>query len=348
MSIWRSGVSFLVLLQSALFLPSRAFGAGGAIQPQRPNVVSTSTDAWAVSHAQHAYGLPDVKPKQKGVLRLDSHGLSFTGKASYSIPHVSILAISNGTERVEMWGMKGRILRMAIPNGGGIAAAGVMHHKESSLTVEFHDSLGGYHAAVFLVPVADAEHVMAAFTPRAEEREGMEALVDAEAPVATVKRDACAGVVPRPGSVLIASPVWEQAEVPASYRALVYEHMIERMQKVKGVTQVLREGEQGAHRGCPQSTVHIAIVSYRPGSQVKRAVMGPAGMFAGTTQMVFHVTMSDQPGAWQVAEDVKATVRGETESKNVADAVAKKVAKSFDTERKKFEKNQAAGGTKLY
>jgi hypothetical protein len=60
--------------------------------------------------------------------------------------------ISSGNERVERWGTTGRIVRMAIPNGGGLAAAAVMHHKVNELTVEFHDARGAYHGTVFFLP----------------------------------------------------------------------------------------------------------------------------------------------------------------------------------------------------
>jgi len=337
---WRSGASLLVLIQAILFLPHHAF-ASAAIQPQRPAPVTSSRkqlteDSWTISHAQHAYGLPEVKPKQKGTLTLDSQNITFAGKAVYRIPRASVIAISDGSERVEMWGMKGRLLRMAIPNGGGLAAAGFMHHKESSLTVEFRDPRGGYHAAVFVVPPADATLAMATFAPRSDDSASTSEPVDITGPVANV----CDGSTVKPGSVLIAAPVWEQVEVPASYRALVYEHLVDRMRRVQGVSQVYREGEPGAQRGCPQSSVRIAIAGFRPGSQVKRAMMGPAGFFAGTTQMNFHVTMSDQAGMWNVNDDVKATVRGESESKNIADSVAKNVAKRYASERAKFEKSQ--------
>lgn len=337
---WRSGASLLVLLQAVLFLPHRAF-ASAAIQPQRSAPAASSPKpssegSWTISHAQHAYGLPEVKPKQKGTLTLDSQNITFAGKAVYRIPRPSVIAISDGSERVELWGMKGRLLRMAIPNGGGLAAAGFMHHKESSLTVEFRDPRGGYHAAVFVVPTGDARLAMATFAPRTDDAASTTEPVDITAPVANV----CDGATVKPGSVLVAAPVWEQVEVPASYRALVYEHLVDRMRRVQGVSQVYREGEPGGQRGCPQSTVRIAIAGFRPGNQVKRAMMGPAGFFAGTTQMNFHVMMSDQAGLWQVNDDVKATVRGESESKNIADSVAKNIAKRYAQERVKFEKSQ--------
>jgi hypothetical protein len=53
---------------------------------------------------------------------------------------------------------------MMIPDGGGLAAAAVMHHRVYDLTVEFHDSRGAYHAAVFVLPGSDATRVLNSYT----------------------------------------------------------------------------------------------------------------------------------------------------------------------------------------
>jgi RNA 3'-terminal phosphate cyclase len=57
--------------------------------------------------------------------------------------------------------------------------------------------------------------------------------------------------------------------------------------------------------------------------------MGPVGFFAGTTQMTFDATITDASGKVSMQEQVKATVRGESESTNVAADVAKKLAKRY-------------------
>src|SRR6266704_1993213 len=127
--------------------------------------VSGSTNApsamWSSQNVQHAYGLPQAKPNDKGTLTVTSEGVSFTGKAErFTIQRPSVIAVSAGNQRVELWGMKGRLLRMAIPDGGGLAAAGVMQHRVDTLTVEFSDSKGGYHGAVFLLPANEAERAV--------------------------------------------------------------------------------------------------------------------------------------------------------------------------------------------
>jgi hypothetical protein len=102
--------------------------------------------------------------KEKGTLAVSATGLSFTSKVTNSvIPLPSIIAVGAGNQRVELWGMKGRILRMAIPNGGGLAAAAFMHHRVDMLTVEFNDSTGAYHGAVFFLPAKEADDALRSF-----------------------------------------------------------------------------------------------------------------------------------------------------------------------------------------
>jgi hypothetical protein len=72
--------------------------------------------------------------------------------------------------------------------------------------------------------------------------------------------------------------------------------------------------------------------------------MGPVGMFVGTTQMSFQVNITDATGQLYVSDQLKTTVRGESESKNVADSVAKTIAKRYAAETKKFEKTRVASG----
>jgi hypothetical protein len=329
----------LTTLTSLLFLS----GISLAQQPSRyvapitgeaiPSTSAIHLDPWTASKVQHAYGLPETKAKAKGTMEINSAGLIFTSNAShYTIPWADTVALSNGVERVEMWGTTGRIVRMVIPNGGGLAAAGVMHHKVSELTVEFRDTRGAYHGAVFFLPGNDATRVLDIYTHAVLPTQPHPDL----GIVPTVSAWACQ---PDSGShnVLVPAPVWNEAQVPAAYRAMVYEHIVDRMQHVQGVGHVYRDGETGAQSVCPKYTVAISIVSFKPGNQVQRAMTGPIGFFVGTTQMVFNVTIRDSSGGLNSTQEVKATLRGEGESKNVTDGVAKKIAKSYAKTTMQFE-----------
>jgi hypothetical protein len=130
-------------------------------------------------------------------------------------------------------------------------------------------------------------------------------------------------------SVYVAAPDWDQTEVPAAYRALVYEHVVDRLRRTEGAGRVYRDGENNFAKVCPQYTIHISVSGFKQGSQVTRAMLGPVGMFVGTTQMKFDTTLNDASGSLDLRKQVRGTIRGESESTGVADSVAKTIAKQY-------------------
>jgi hypothetical protein len=144
--------------------------------------------------------------------------------------------------------------------------------------------------------------------------------------------------------LLLSAPTWDQVQVPAVYRALVYERLLERLRQVQGVDHVYRDGESTERLGCPEYTMQLSISGFKEGNQVKRAVLGPAGFFVSTTQMRFEATVTDGSGRVSMQEQTKATVRGETESTNVSEDVAKELARHFASVLKKGGEN-IAGST---
>jgi len=312
-----TGAALLVLFHMVLLFP----GSAHAETPQTGRPADDSiaqTVEWSSRAARHVYGLPDAKANQKGTLTLSANELRFNGKGGeVAIARQSITAVSAGNQRVEIWGMKGRVLRAVIPDGGGVAAAMFMHHQVDMLTVEFVDARGGYHGAVFFLPANEAAKALDIFA--------RVPMVVRELPVS-----GCQDGFVRPHSLLLAAPVWDQVEVPAAYRALVYERLLDRLRLVKGLDRVYRDGEGHSGQGCPEYTLRLSISGFKEGSQVKRAVLGPAGFFLSTTQMKFDATVTDASGAVRLQQQIKATTRGETESTSVATDVAKKLAKQYD------------------
>lgn len=301
------------------------------------NPIAVHVAPWAAENVQHAYGLPEMKSNVQGRLELTNTGLNFhANEREYIIPWADTIAVSHGVERVERWGTKGRLLRMAIPDGGGLAAAGFMHHNITELTVEFRDVRGAYHGAVFLLSEKDATHVLEVYS-----RDVQPLKTETES-TPTSPVGACARTS-GPKSVLVFLPKWNNVDVPAAYRAMVYEHLVDRMQHVKGVVRVIREGETATV--CPDYSVTTSIMSFRPGNQVMRAMTGPVGLFVGTTQLTFQVTVKNAAGTLNTVQDFKANVRGEGESKNIADGVGKKIAKSYTKPVKQFEESSSTIGT---
>ena len=281
-----------------------------------------TTQPWISSPATHIYGLPGLKAKQQGSLTMDDTELVFVAKGMpVHVPVSAILAVSTDSERVELWGLKGRLLRMAIPNGGGLAAAAVMHHKVTMLSVEFVDTSGGLHSGVFSLPANEAAAAVRKFTEiPAQQRE----------PGSTN----CASGSATKGVVRTLAPSANQLELPAAYRGLVYERLIDRLSRTKGIRKVYRDGEVLTSGECPEFTVELSITGFKPGSQVKRAVLGPVGMFVATTQMKFHLRVARNGSPAEYRTSATATVRGESESLGLTDAVAKKLVKDFSAAQK--------------
>jgi hypothetical protein len=303
----------VLAFHAVLFLT--AVGHAQSMQPVSTSPASPSTALWESSKAEHVYGLPDIKPRKSGTLMFGADSLTFTGKAgSTTVARSEVTAVSAGNQRVEMGGFGMRIARGLIPDGGGLAAAAVLQHRVDMLTVEFHDDRGGQHAAVFILPAMEAERALQSF-----------ALAPVE-PQPKVLAE-CSGAPSDPHSVLVAAPEWDKTAVPAAYRALVYEHLIARLRKTKDIGAVYRAGEQ--EQNCPAYTVQVAVSAFKEGNSVKRAALGPLGLFVGTTQMVFDVKFTDAAGKLHGSEQIKATMRGESESTDVADHLAKNVAKHY-------------------
>lgn len=311
-----SGAVLLFSLQSFLLVAGTTRMAC-AEQAGETGDRQASAVVWSAREAEHVLGFPEVKPNEKGILTLSAGELVFSAKSGEQrIPRRSLMAVNVDNQRVEMWGVKGRILRMVIPDGGGLLAAAFMHHRVNMLTVEFSDPRGGYHGAVFYLSTDDAAKAQQAFA-------GVPAVTREP------RSEGCRFSATYPGSVLVPLPGWEGTEAPAAYRALVYERVLDRLQHTKGVEHVFRDGEKSADHLCPQFTVRLSLGDFKQGSQVKRAVMGPVGMFAGATRMTFDATVTDAAGRVEDRKQIEGTVRGESESIGVAAAVAKKVAKRY-------------------
>jgi len=339
MRFLKSGLASMSTLFVTLLVTQPVYSQTSAQSPEQnpaPPITqeqnaTADTSTWQSKDAKHVFGFPDIKPNKKGTLELSTDALLFTGKSgNTSIERKSITAVSAGDQRVELWGFTGRILKSAIPYSGGMAAAAVMHHRIDMLTVEFRDTRGTDHSAVFFLPFNEAQHALQSFalTP---------------APLQKSAGSVCLATSVDAKSVLVVRPDWEQAEVPAVYRSLVYEHVLDRLRRTKDAGRIYREGEDTTHTdGCPQYTVRMSIKTFKEGSSVKRAMLGPAGNFVGTTQMKFDVIFSDSSGRLNETKEIKATIRGESESTNVADKIAKSIAKRYSKLLKDPANNVAA------
>ncbi len=316
-----SGTALVLAFHAIFFVPHRA--SAETLQADR------SAPVWQSAKAEHIYGFSELKPHIKGTLAVSPDSVTFWNKAGKtSIDRYTVTAVSAGNQRVELWGVTGRLIRMAIPQGGGLAASTVMHHRVDMLTVEYRDQRGAVHGAVFFLPAHQADQALQRISQLPAPCSSPEAVP--EQPVRTaldVVPDCQDSVEAR--SVLVAAPNWDETNVPAAYRALVYEHVVDRLRRTEGAGRVYRDGENNVPKVCPQYTIHISVTGFKQGSQVTRAMLGPVGMFVGTTQMKFDTALSDTSGSVDLHKQIKGSTRGESESTGVADSIAKSIAKQY-------------------
>jgi hypothetical protein len=102
-------------------------------------------------------GLEDIKPGAKGTLASLPNGLEFTaGKRKADIAISSIQDVFTGQEsRQDVGGMSGTLVKAAIPYGGGRVVS-LFTHNVDVLAVEYVDSNGGFHGAIFVLSAGKA------------------------------------------------------------------------------------------------------------------------------------------------------------------------------------------------
>jgi hypothetical protein len=126
---------------------------GFSRQPAAPQASQTSS----IPDVKCVIGLENIKTNAKGTLSVLSTGLEFAaGKNKADISTASIQDIFTGNQsRQDVSGLGGTAVKAAIPYGGGRIVS-LFSHKVQVLTVEYVDSKGGFHGAIFVLPQGQA------------------------------------------------------------------------------------------------------------------------------------------------------------------------------------------------
>jgi hypothetical protein len=122
-------------------------------QPDAPQASASSS----IPGVKCVIGLEDIKTNAKGTLSVLPTGLEFAaGKKKADISTASIQDIFTGNQsRQDVSGLGGSAVKAAIPYGGGRIVS-LFSHKVEVLTVEYVDSNGGFHGAIFVLPAGQA------------------------------------------------------------------------------------------------------------------------------------------------------------------------------------------------
>lgn len=305
---WILGLSTLGLCLAATAQP--AFSQGVA--------PSGSTSLWKSDHAKYLIGLSEIKAKIVGTLALSPTEFIFTTpNGQTSLQRSQIIAVSVGGERRETGGTIGKLGRMAIPYGGGSAVAMVTHAQVDLLTIEYRDVNHAYHGVVFLLPKNEATPLRDIF-PMPESQKAVD---EPSSP--------CAPDAAQPATLKVSTINVTGAPLPAAYKVLLYEQLMRRLQQQADFKDVVRDGDQAPAAACANFTLTLTVNAFTKGNAVLRASAGPLGFFLGATSLKFHVLIQDAQHKSVFQKDLKASQRGDSESLDITDRIAKTVTKKL-------------------
>lgn len=113
----------------------------------------------AATEALHVTGLTEVKQNTKGSLKVENGSFSFVcSKGTYDVPVASVQDVVTGNDSKRAVGGTVGTLTMLAPYGAGRAIS-LLRDKIDTLTIQYRDSNGGLHGAIFTLPVGHAEAI---------------------------------------------------------------------------------------------------------------------------------------------------------------------------------------------
>lgn len=169
MNFYRFAPKLLLLLAITGFAAWAQDATPSAEKPAAPTPAATSTQTAAPQNADqppmpastpdsatHVMGFENVKRNAKGKFAVDDKSLKF---GTSSIDLASIQDIFTGSESRQTGGTALMITKMAIPYGGGRVLSLFSHEKVDNITIDYTDSNGGLHSAIFMMPMGQAENL---------------------------------------------------------------------------------------------------------------------------------------------------------------------------------------------
>jgi hypothetical protein len=125
------------------------------------NALPLNTNTLFSIRATHLLGFPNTKNNCRGTLSTQDNWLRFqqTGELGAQVDIASIRHVFLGEETMQVGGLPMKIGKAAAPYGGGRVVSLFAHKKYDTLTMEYVDSDGGIHGAIFQVTKGQGELV---------------------------------------------------------------------------------------------------------------------------------------------------------------------------------------------
>jgi len=255
-------------------------------------------------------GLSGATANLKGDLSLSQNELRFTSAGFHvEIPVSHIEAISIGDERVETGGGAGLILRLAAPPLGAVTQKSI-----DLLTIEYRDETGGYHGTV-----------LAASEQAAERLEGQ--LSSRITPADEALTPPCRNDAANPMAVVLEPIAVSDRQLPAEYRALLYERLVAKIRKDAPSISLVRAGDHSSGPGCAGMTLKLTVTSFKKGNRAVRSSTGPIGFLTANTSLSVHIDLKDNSEHTLLSTGAGSSNRIDRESLDTTSMIASKVSK---------------------
>ena len=301
----RGGLALVISLAS-LTAPANA-------QSQPESVVASSP-----IHVTHVLGFEDVRRNVSGELSMHDEDLRFQrdGSPAVEVSISSIQNISLGEQDKQVGGVPMMLGKAAVPYGGGHVISLFAHKKYDSLAIDYLDSRGGFHGAIFRLAKGQGETFKndliahRAHTARSEDPALMQS-----APNDFLEPQKWSVQVDRvdPGATTL-DPCFSDA---------IYENLLRALTKSKQFEHVQRSGDRDANNVSGALVLKTHVEKYSPGSETRRAVT----TVAGATKLKVHIQLVTPNGRVVLERDVAGNVRFIGDNLGATNTVANNAAK---------------------
>jgi hypothetical protein len=282
----RGGLALLVLL--AWFMTAK-----GQSQPENSNV-------GASIHVTHVLGFQDVRRNVSGELSIQDGDLRFQ-RDKTPATQVSISSIQNISlcqQDKQIGGVPLILGKAAVPYGGGRMISLFSHKKYDSLTIEYLDSSGGFHGAIFRLAKGQGEIFKSALIAHGAHIRQSETL----APLQSTPEDPQEG---QTWSVQVDRVDPGATTLDPCFSDAIYEHLLRQLHKSKRFKDVLRSGDRNANDVSGVLVLKTIVEKYSPGSETRRAVT----TVTGATKLKVHIQLITRNGRVVLDRVVEGNVR---------------------------------------
>lgn len=306
--LFRGGLALLVLLAWLTVT------ANGQDQPQ--NAAANSP-----LHVTHVMGFEDVRRNAGGELSIQDDSLHFQreGSPAAQISLSSIQNVSLGEQDKQVGGVPMMLGKAAVPFGGGRAVSLFSHKKYDSLAIEYVDSNGGFHGAIFRLGKGqgqifkDSLIAHGAHIASSEDRSPLQS-TPAESPEAAQQ-----------WSVYVDRIDAGDTNLDPSFSDAIYENLLRDLPKSRQFKNVFRSGDRNADNASAVLVLKILVEKYSAGSETKRAVT----TVAGATKLKVDIQLLARDGNVVLNRTVDGNVRFFGDNLGVTNKVANKTAKTL-------------------